>query len=46
MMTIELWGRFCNEHGIADSGGHLALDFEVDGRALLSSEQPHAVVRL
>lgn len=46
MMTIKLWGRFCSEHGIADSSGHLALDFEVDGGALLSSEQPHAVVRL
>lgn len=45
-LTVKLWDRFCTEHAIADYGGHLALDFEVDGNAVLSSEQPHALIRL
>lgn len=45
-ITVKLWGRFCSEHGISDNCGHLVLDFEVDENALLSSEQPHAVIRV
>ena len=45
-MTLRLWERFRERNGIADLGGHLALDFGVDGASPLASDQSGAGARL
>ncbi|RJY06940.1 hypothetical protein [Aurantiacibacter aquimixticola] len=45
-MTLRFWERFCECHGIDDHGGHIILDFGVDGGFVLSSDQPGSETRL
>lgn len=45
-MTVRLWERFREGNGIADYGGHLVLDFEIDRASPLASDQPGAGARL
>lgn len=45
IITLRLWERFCNQNEIADYGGEMVFDFEVDGRVLLASEQPRRGIR-
>ena len=46
VMTIRLWERYCERNGIADHGGSMTLDFEVDGASVLARDQPGAEARL